>query len=414
MTKLKIIALLSAAVLIIGCGGKKTTTNDQQTSDLMPPVDTAGAVTGDWIVQREMADAEKLNPIVSNDATADEIAGYIFETLNSFDLEKWDMVPKLASLPKESPDHLEYSYELRKDIKFSDGHPMTASDVIFSIKALKNPFVDDAAIRNYFESLDRVELIDNDPYKFKFVLSKPYWRMMYSIGLFKGVMPKHILDPKGLTDKYDWKELKDFKTAEKNPAIKEFAEFLNSQEVARQSKYVVGSGPYTLEKWDLGQAILLKRNPDYWRKDPILESKTYVDKIVFKIVQDNSAAVVSAKNKEIDLLYVIAPRDYVQEFQDPVKYDLKKVTPQEPTYSYIGWNNKNPLFADKIVRTALGHLIDRKTIVDKILYGFGTLVNSPIYYKDKKYFNTDLPQIDYDVEKAKKMLSDAGWKDSDG
>ncbi|MCI0715998.1 MAG: ABC transporter substrate-binding protein [Chlorobi bacterium] len=404
------------AISITGCGGKKTQQNTQNgtVTELMPAVDTSEAVTGDWIIQREMADAEKLNPIVSNDATADEIAGYIFETLNNFDLDKWEMVPKLASLPTESPDHLSYTYDLRKDIKFSDGKPMTGEDVIFTIKALKNPFVDDAALRNYFEAVEKVELVDGDKYKFKFIMNRPYWRMMYSIGLFKGIMPKHIIDPKGLTDKYTWDEVKDFKAAEKNPAIKEFAEWMNSQEVARDPKLVVGSGWYVLDKWDLGQAITLKRNPNYWRHEGIQDAKTYVEKIVFKIVQDNNAAVVSAKNKEVDLLYVISPRDYVQEFQDPAKYDLMKVTPQEPVFSYIGWNNNNVLFSDKKVRRALGMLIERQTIIDKILYGFATPVNSPIYYKDKKYYNEKLPQLAYDPEGAKKLLEEAGWKDSNG
>lgn len=414
MLKLKIIALLTASVLLIGCGSKSKQTSSGEVTELMPSFDTAGAVTGDWIVQREMADAEKLNPIVSNDASADEICTYIFETLNTFDLEKWEMVPKLASMPTESADHLEYTYDLRKDIRFSNGQPMTGADVIFTMKVVKNPLVDCAALRNYFESVDRVELVNNDPYKFKFVLSKPYWRMAYSIGLLKGIMPKSVLDPKGLTDKYDWKELRDFKVAEKNPALKEFADWMNSQEVARQPQYVMGSGPYVLEKWDLGQNVILKRNPDYWRHDNIPDAKTYVDKIIFKIIQDNSAAVVASKNKEIDLLYVMAPRDYVQEYQDPNKYELMKVSPTEPVFSYIGWNNKSPLFADKNVRKALGHLIDRKTIIDKVLYGYAEVVNSPIYYKDKRYYNTELPQIEYDVEKAKKILSDAGWKDSDG
>jgi peptide/nickel transport system substrate-binding protein len=424
MIKIKNLALftalcsvITAALIFAGCGGKtnqNTNTKDGQTTDLMPAVDTNEAVYGDWIIQREMADAEKLNPIVSNDATADEIAGYIFETLNSFDYDKWEMVPKLATLPVESPDHLSYTYEMRKDITFSDGKPMTGEDVIFTVKALKNPLVDDAALRNYFEAVEKVELVDGDKYKFRFVMNRPYWRMMYSIGLFKGIMPKHLLDPKGLTDKYTWEETKDIKVAEKNPAIKEFADWMNSQEVARDPKLVVGSGFYVLDKWDLGQAITLKRVPNYWRKDNIQDAKTYADKIVFKIVQDNNAAVVSAKNKEVDLLFVISPRDYVQEFQDPGKYDLKKVTPNEPVFSYIGWNNQNPLFADKNVRKALGMLIDRKSIIEKILYGFGVPANSPIYYKDKKYYNEKLPQLEYDVEKAKKILEDAGWKDTNG
>jgi peptide/nickel transport system substrate-binding protein len=167
-----------------------------------------------------------------------------------------------------------------------------------------------------------------------------------------------------------------------------------------------------LEKWETGQAITLKRSPNYW--GTVMQTPPYLDKIIFKVIQDNSASVVAAKNKEIDMMYVISPSDFYKNFDNAEQYDLLKATPSEPVFSYIGWNEKNPIFADKKVRLALAYLIDRKTIIDKIMYGTAVTIQSPVFYKDKKHLNADLPEIPFDPEKAKQILADEGWKDSNG
>ena len=407
-TTISALMTIVLSALIISCGNQKK--SDVKIISELTPWDTTGAVTGDWLIRREMADAEKLNPIVTNDAAAEDIYILIYESLNDMNYETYDLIPWIAPLPEISEDHLNYTYKLRKDVKFSDGKPLTGEDVIFTLKAIKNPFADDAALRNYFESVKRAELVDNDPYTVRFVMNTQYWRAIYAMGSIP-ICPKHVLDPEGLTDKYTWDELKDFKIAEKNPAIKKFADFLNSQEVSREPNYVLGSGPYMLEQWVTGQAVTLKRNPNYWGN---ILKPPYLDKIVFKIIQDNSASVVAAKNKEVDMMYVVSPMDFYKNLENASEFGLVKATPVEPGYSYIGWNLKNSLFTDKKVRWALAHLIDRNMLIEKISYGHSVPIQSHVFYKDKKHLNADLPTIPYDPEKAKQLLAEAGWKDSDG
>lgn len=415
MIKFKLTALLAvvfSALLMVGCGGKTTQQNNNNTSSNdLQKVDTASAVSGDWLIIREMSDPEKLNPIVSNDATASEICSYIFEFLLTQNKETYELEPGLAALPEVSPDNLTYTFTINKNAKFSDGHPVTAADVIFTLKTTKNPMVDDAALRNYFETIDKAEMVDNDPYKVKFFLSKPNWRAIYTLAGVQ-VIPKHILDPGNVTDKFTWEELKDLKAAMKNPDIQKFADFINSQEVSRQAKYLVGSGPYKFEKWDTGAGVTLVRNDSYWGSSVV--TPNYPQKIIFKIIQDNSAALVAAKNKEIDAMYVIKPSDFYKDLENPDQFNLAKAKPYEPAYSYLAWNELNPLFQDKKVRLALSHLVDRKTIIDKVLFGDGVPIQSHIFYKNTKLLKDDLPKIEYDPEKAKKLLEEAGWKDTDG
>ncbi len=406
-----LVGSLSLLISSCGRGDNKTTQKDnKQTDQIVAPVDTNGAVMGDWVILREMADAEKLNPIVSNDASASEIDGYIFEQLNQIDYVTYELIPWLAELPEEAPDHMSYTYHLKKNVTFSDGHPMTGEDVIFTLKAIKNPYADDAALRNYFDMVQGVELVNNDPYTIKFIMNKPYWRAKWSLGLTP-ICPKHILDPDHLNDQIKFSELVDFNSAKGNKSIQQYADFINKQEVSRSNKYVVGTGPYMLEDWKTGQAVTLTRNENYWYKS---FNPFYPKKIVFKTITDNSASVVAAKNKEIDAMFVISPIDFYRNLDNPQQFNLSKAKPSEPTYSYLTWNEKNPIFQDKKVRLALAYLVDRKTIIDKILYGDAVLIQSHIFYLNKKYLNDQLPIIQYDPEKAKQLLADAGWKDSNG
>ena len=407
--------LVLSFITILGfssCGKNNKSTGDDKKLDdqSLAKVDTSGAVTGDWIIIRELADAQGLNPITTNDASADEIDSYIYETLNNVDQETFELIPLVADLPTISDDHLTYTYHMKKNVYFSDGQPMTGEDVVFNMKAIKNPFVDDAALRNYFEMVKKVEVDPSDPYTVRIIMSRPYWRALYSNGSFR-ICPKHILDPQGLTDKMSWDELTDMKSAKNNPNIQKFADFLNSQEVSRENKYVLGSGPYMLEGWKTGQAITIKRNPKYWDTQ---HTPAYCDKIIFKTIQDNSASVVSAKNKEVDAMFVISPIDFYKNLENAEQFDLIKAKPVEPTYTYLAWNEVNALFKDAKVRMALSYCVDRKDIIDKVLYGDAIPIQSHIYFKNTKLLNTDLPPIPFDLEKAKQLLAEAGWKDSDG
>lgn len=413
MRKLRLInnIALITVVIVIGCGSnKKNKLSGGLADTTVSKADTAGAVNGDWIIIREIADAQGLNPITQNDAAGQEIYGYMFESLNNVDPVTFADIPYLAYLPEISEDHLSYVYHLKKNITFSDGIPLTGEDIIFTVKAIKNPFADDAALRNYFESVRKVEIVNNDPYSVKFTMSQPYWRAIHSNGSF-AVLAKHVLDPQGINDKISWEELSDYKLASKNSDIRKYADFLNTQEVTREPKYLVGTGPYKLKSWRTGQEIVLERNNNYWDK---ANTPSYANQIIFRTIQDNSASVVAIKNNEVDVMNVIVPQDFYANLDSPEKFHLLKAQPITPQYNYIGWNENNPIFADSKVRLALSYLVDRKDMINKIFYGDALPIQSHVFFRQVRYLNTDLPSIDYDPEKARKLLQDAGWKDSDG
>lgn len=411
------ILIIASMLMLNSCGRKKETavTNENTKiaiTDLTPP-DVKDAQNGDWVIKQEMSDAEKLNPIVTNDASAQGIYIYIFDALIDINRETYEIKPIIAKAPPIiSDDHLTYIFDLKENVKFSDGQPLTGEDLIFTIKTVLNPFTDAQATRNYFLDFKSAELVDGNKYKVKITMSKPYFKTVYTLGSVP-IIPKHILDPDNVNDKFSWDDLQTAMKSmdpKKFPEMSKFGEFMNSQEVSRDPKYVVGSGPYKLDKWITGQSVTLIRNENYWN---IKEIPNFPKKLVFKTIQDQNAAVVAAKNKEVDYMYVIQPIDFVENIKDPAQFNLKKALVTEPVYVYIAWNNLNPLFADKKVRTALGYAIDRQSILDNIVYGLGTLVNTPVFIKSK-YYNNNIKGIPYDPVKAKQLLTEAGWKDTDG
>lgn len=378
------------------------------------PVDTNGAIIGDWIIQRELADPQSLNPVTLQDATGREFSIHVFERLMwAASREDYELVPWLAeAAPEETPDHLTYTYKIRKGITFSDGKPLTGKDVIFTFKAMMNPLVDAAQSRQAIDMLKNVELLDGDEYTVRFTLSRPYFKAIFALSDIQ-IMSKEAADTEHLTDKYTFEECKDIASSQKNSAIKKFADSFNSQEANRNPKNLIGSGPYIFEKWDTGQWVHFKRNPNYWNKSAV-HGMAYPEKLIIRVIQDQSAATVAAKNKEIDLMYVTKPMDFVKELANPEKFNMKKADPFEPSFVYIGYNMKNVLFNDLKVRWALAYIVDRKLIIDKVQYGLAVPIESPIYFGDKKNFNSELPPIDYNPEKAKQLLNEAGWKDTDG
>ena len=412
-----ILIIAAGSFMVQSCGRSKTTSTTTTKSESMVapliPADTKDAVPGDWIIKQEMADAEKIMPTVTNDASAADIYELVYDCLLTINRETYELQPSIAkSLPVISDDHLTYTFDLKENVKFSDGHPLTGEDVIFTLKTIKIPFTDAQALRNSFDDCKSAELVDGNKFKVKFTMSKPYFKAIYALGDMR-ITPKHILDPKNATDAFTWDQIADAQKTidgKKYSEMQKYADFINSQEVARDAKYLIGSGPYIFDNWKTGQAVTLKRNDNYWSKD---SNPNYAKEIVYKIIQDQNAAVVAAKNKEVDYMFVIQPADFFENVKNPEQFNIKKALVLEPTYVYIAWNNLKPYFSDKKVRLALSYAVDRQSIIDNLLFGAAVPIQSHIFYKSK-FFNNNLPSIPYDIEKSKQLLDEAGWKDSDG
>jgi peptide/nickel transport system substrate-binding protein len=356
--------ILAFLIFFYNCSSKKELS---EISDIREEVPTEG----DWVLYRLSAEPTTLNPITATDVYESIVNGYIYETLIERDKESLKLKPLLAYKWVVSKDKLKYTFYIRKGIKWHDGEELTADDVIFSFQKIKDPKVDAPHLRNYYKDVEKVEKIDK--YTVKFTYKKPYFLALEFCGGMP-IVPKHIFE-KG-----------DFNTHPNN-------------------RHPIGTGPYIFEKWETGREIVLKRNPNYWKKKPNIK------KIIFKIITDDTVALQLLKREDLDLTG-LRPIQFVRQTESKkFKKRFKKLKFYTPNYYYIGWNLRKPYFKDRRVREALTHLIDRETILNNILFGLGKITTGPFYYFSDAY-DKDIKPYEYNPEKAKELLKEAGWIDS--
>jgi peptide/nickel transport system substrate-binding protein len=368
----------------------------------------AGApTTGDWLIVHALSDPEQLNPLTSNDAGSSEVNGYIFEGLLSRDPRTLELKPLIAeSRPEISDDKLSYTFKIRKDARFQDGRPVTGEDVLFSVKAIKCPFVNAPFLRVYFNSVIDAQLLD--PYTIRFFIREPYFLNESVLGGVT-VMPRHYYDRENLLHSITVRQLSQDPT--KLPAeVKKFADLFNRN----YNRNPLGSGPYKFSHWKTGSETELTRDTDYWGNGKEGIDQPHVDRLKFRVVNNMDAALTRLKSGSLDYMESLQPVQVVRgTSSERFTRQFKKYEYYAPTYTYIGWNNDHPIFGDKRVRQAMTYLTNRKQIVDTVLFGLGEVVDSPIYFFRPEY-DKALVSYPFDPAKALALLNEAGWKDSDG
>jgi len=363
-------------------------------------------VTGDWLLTHSLSDPEQLNPLTSNDASASEVLGYIFESLLQLDPRTLQLKPLLAeSRPEISKDKLSYTFKLRRDAHFSDGRPLTGDDVLFSIKTIKCPLVDAPFLRVYFDSIVDAQLID--PHTIRFTTKEPYFMNEEQLGFFL-VLPRHIYDPENLLKNIGVRDLLG------NPAklpdqVKRFADNFNKN----FSRNPVGSGPYKFAFWKTGQEVQLVRDPSYWAYGKAGIDQPHIDRVRFRVINNPDAALIQLKSGDLDTMDLTPIQATRGTGSDRFKRQFAKYEFYGAAYSYIGWNNASPIFRDKRVRQAMTYFTNREQMVKSILFGLGRIVESPIYFNRPEYYK-NLYNYPFDPKKALALLAEAGWKDTDG
>jgi peptide/nickel transport system substrate-binding protein len=363
-------------------------------------------VTGDWLLNHSMSDPEQLNPLTSNDASASEILGYIFESFLQLDPRTLQLKPLLAEArPEISKDKLSYTFKLRRDARFSDGRPITGEDALFSMKVIKCPLVDAPFLRVYYDSVVDAELLD--PYTIRFKTKEPYFMNEEQLGTFY-ILPRHFYDPENLLKNFGVHDLLG------NPAklpeqVKRFADNFNKN----YSRNPMGSGPYKFAFWKTGQEVQLVRDPSYWGYGKAGIDQPRIDRARFRVINNLDAALVQLKSGDLDTMDLTPIQATRGTNSDRFKRQFAKYEFYGAAYSFIGWNNASPIFRDKRVRQAMTYFTNRQQMVKAILFGLGQVVESPIYFARPEYDKT-LYNYPYDPRKALALLAEAGWKDTDG
>jgi peptide/nickel transport system substrate-binding protein len=350
-------------------------------------------------------DPKTYNVTLVTDSVSARFLAYTFDALTDEDGISFDVTPSLAEKWEVAKDNRTYTFHLRKGVKWHDGHPFTADDVVFTWSTvLPNADIpwsakDDLRVDGKLPVVTKV-----DDYTVKMQLPKPFAPF---VRLTSGVLilPKHIWEPWMSKDK-DGKLIA-----------------LSKWGVDTDVSKVVGTGPWEFDTYAPGERITFKRNPHYFRVNKHKQPLPYLDHISIPFLKSLDTAILKFKAGETDSQWMPG-KDYA--YMKPMEHDGHfKIYNGGPDFrtTFVAFNlnpgtNKDgkPLvepyklkwFAEKRFRQAIGHAINRKAIIKAVYRGLAVPQDSPIFQKSP-YFDPNVPKFEYDLDKAAKLLTEAGF-----
>lgn len=355
------------SILLFACNSGELPTGDNDSGE------ASGSTDGGNLIIGTTAAPTLFNPFYSTDTSSMAIEDFIFGTLIVVDTE-FNPEGELAKEWDVSDDGKTYTFYLHEDIKWHDGEDFTADDVVFTYNIPLDEDYDGPRAYTYkdIESINKI-----DDYTVEFQLSQPSAPFL-PIAMQAGILPEHILGDVPID------ELGEHEFNTKEP---------------------IGTGPFKFEEWKDGEYIRLEAFEDYHLGEPKLDALTY------KIVPDSNSLMAQIQAGDVNYSSVSSENIELAEKleQDGI---ITLDSGENNAWEYIIWNLRDPLFQDLNVRKALTHALDREAIVDSVIHGQGTVAHAPGSPANWA-FNPDTVVYEYDPEKAKSLLEEAGWSEGD-
>ncbi len=363
-----IIFSLTIFLLLTTCGCGNNTTDkgsvkNEKVSDTVPAY-------GDIMVEGSIGDASNLIPLLSTDSTSHGIASMIYNGLVKYDKDL-NLMGDLARSWDISEDGLMITFHLRKGVRWHDGHPFTAGDVLFTYQVTIDPGTP-TAYSGDFLKVKKAEVLDD--YTFRVTYDRPFAPALTSF--CASILPGHLLKGKDITS-------------------------------TPLSRRPVGTGPYMFKEWKTGQKIVLISNPDYF------EGRPCIDGYIMRIIPDTATMFLELRAKGIDRMN-LTPLQYARQTENSLfRRNFNKYRYPSFSYTYLGYNLKNPLFKEKYVRQAISYAINKEEIIQGVLLGLGRVATGP-FTPNTWVYNPRVKKYPYNPQKARHLLAEAGWKDTDG
>lgn len=427
MRKLLIIPI--AASILVACGP-----NGKGVAD-MPAIDSTGSyikfadaklADSTWsknniVIFHVTSQPDNLHPTNSISAEREFIFRYTQMTLLSNDLLNRSMRPQLVkAMPEISADGLRYTYELLDGITWDDGTPLTVEDVIFTFKANKCPLLDNPDARVYLEDL--VDIIPDPvkPQRFTLVMKRKYMNNLSLVSDFP-IMQRSYFDKNNVLANYGFEQTTGKKS---NVDLTAWAKEFNDAKYGADPAFFNGLGAYKVTAWEPGISITLEKKKSHWvdkMEKPDMHDKGIAEKIIFKLNRDENSVKLEFKSQKFDATNIISTRALKELQKDPA-FNKNYHSYLVPAYgwAYLAFNMKpdgnkhKKLFTDKKVRRAIAMLIPVDDIIRTVRAGNGSRIATMVSPLKKNEVDSTLKPIDLNVEGAKKMLDEAGWKDTDG
>lgn len=407
MTLIGFAFLMTLAV--IGCGGSPGGAPGRPRHPL--PEEPAAfegepGVPGGRIVVSTLGAPKTFNVMKSSEAsTNDIISNLVFEGLLDYDNQKHEVMPGLASRWEMSPDGRVWTFHLRKGLRWSDGRPLTADDVMFTVSVLADSLVHPSAadilrLNGEFPTFEKV-----DDRTIRVTTSTPRAAFIHSVSSFR-ILPRHRLE-----------------------AALKAGRFNEAWGVDTPPDSLVSNGPFMIAAYDPNQSVTLKPNPWYYRVDRKKQRLPYVDELVFLVAPDQNAEMIRFRAGETDAI-LVRGEDY-QSLRDGAEaggYTLYDLGPEFGTN--LLWFNLNtsrtddgrPLvdpvrmswFTNRQFRLAVAHAIDRESLARNVYYGLAEPMYGIIPAVNRAWYNDAIPKYPYDLDRARAILAAAGFTDRNG
>jgi peptide/nickel transport system substrate-binding protein len=386
------LALVAGAALSLAaaaCGGASNT------SSTSTPPNRPGS--GRAIVASLRTDPRSFNRYFANDVSSDLVAELTHARLLRIHKQTWEVEPWLAESWTESDDHLRYTLKLRSGVSFSDGQPFTSDDVVFTFRALYDPkSVGDSVLADAMmingkplkvEAPDSLTVVLTFPEPFA-----PGVRLLDNIPM----LPKHKLE-----------------------AAVQAGTFAKAWGLTTPPADIAGLGPFVLKEYVPGQRTVFERNPHYWRKAPNGDQLPYLDRITVETIPDQNAEELRLESGQLDLMSGEVPAEMfagAKRAGTEGKIVLAELGMDRKADGF--WINLRPdafkgdpraswIKRDEF-RRAISMAIDRRAFVDTVFFGAGEPVYGPVTAAVRPWHWSDMPEIPYDPEGARKLLASIG------
>ncbi|WP_375221436.1 ABC transporter substrate-binding protein [Symbiobacterium thermophilum] len=357
-------------------GGQTDTTPSTQDGGSTTPAPQQPAAQEKVLVWGRGGDSVSLDPIQVTDGESLKVTHQIYEGLLDYAPGSTEVVPVLATEWEASPDGLEWTFKLRQGVKFHDGTDFNAEAVKINFDRWRNtsdplhvggefPYYS-YMFGGFDEASNIQDVIVVDDYTVKFVLKNIQASFLQDIAM----VPFAIASPKALQE---------------NPE--------------RLNDHPVGTGPFRFVSWTKGDRIVLEANPDYWGGKPA------IDRLIYRSIPDNNARLVALQAGELDVMDGVEPA-FLPTIQATGQFDIIERPPMN--IGYLAFNTQKPPFDNVLIRRAINHAINKEELNTAFYGGMGIPAVSPLPPSVWGH-NPNVPKYEYDPEKAKELLAQAGY-----
>ncbi|AZU60947.1 ABC transporter substrate-binding protein [Neobacillus mesonae] len=368
--KMLLISLLAISMLLVGCNSSKT---NSDADGKKKPADS-GAPAKDTLVYGRGGDSTSLDPITTTEGETFKVTINIFEQLLNYGEQDTTIHPGLAEKWEVSDDGLTYTFHLRQGVKFHDGTDFNADAVIYNFNRWMNGDAEKFPYYTMFGGFKKdeghviKEIKAVDDHTVQFILKRPQAPFLKNLAMSMfGIASPTALEKYG----------DDFRN---NP---------------------VGTGPFKFVEWKPNDKIVIEKNTEYWDKE-----LPKLNKIIFRVIPENTARLNALANGEIDVMDGLNNSD-----EETVAANDKLQIIERPSMNvgYLGLTTTRKPFDNKLVRQAINHAIDKKTIIDAFYGGKAIAAKNPMPPSIEGY-NDAIQEYPYDLEKAKALLKEAGFE----